>query len=108
MTARTGPKALTMNLWRRAPESCLRDDHSAATWPRSQKIAAKRSPIQGITMTPRLFLIGACLLFGVGQARADLNAETTTPYKLQIVLCFAPNRNMTEVFRTKVAQDVRE
>jgi hypothetical protein len=50
----------------------------------------------------------ACLLFGTNAVRADLDAETKDPYKLKIVLHFAPNKNMTEVFRTKVERDVRD
>ena len=50
----------------------------------------------------------AFFLLGASTVRADLDPETKNPYKLRIVLHFAPHKNMTEVFRTKVERDLRD
>jgi hypothetical protein len=56
----------------------------------------------------RSLLAAICLFSTVLPARADLDPETKTPYKLQIVLHFSPHIYMTDVFKKKVAQDVRD
>jgi hypothetical protein len=56
----------------------------------------------------RSLLVAVCLCLAALPARADLNPETGTPYKLQIILHFAPHIYMTEVFKAKVAQDTRD
>ncbi len=54
-------------------------------------------------------LVGVCMLSdGLPSARADLDPEATTPYKLRIVLHFSSNSVMTDVFQKKVAQDLRD
>jgi hypothetical protein len=55
-------------------------------------------------MIQRLVLLAALLFAWPNPARADLNPESKTPYKLQVVLHFAPHRNMTDVFREQVKQ----
>ncbi len=56
----------------------------------------------------RNLLVAICLCVAALPARADLNPETATPYKLQIILHFSPHIYMTEVFKTKVARDMHD
>ena len=60
------------------------------------------------SLAPFSIIFCACFLLATNTARAELDPETKTPYKLQIVLHFAPTKNMTEVFRTKVERDLRD
>lgn len=51
-------------------------------------------------------VLGLFLLAGLGKAALD--PELTTPYKMQVVVRFADNRDLTPIFRERVLRELRE